>query len=84
MKKVAVLIVAGVALAGCSQYGAGTQQERIHHAAVVGGVVGAGIGAIATGSVHGAVVGAGIGAVAGAAIVAHHHADGYGHHHHTY
>ena len=71
MKKVAVLIVAGVALAGCSQYGAGTQQERIHQAAVIGGVAGGVIGGVATGSVGGAVVGAGIGAVAGAAIVAH-------------
>ncbi len=39
MKKVAVLIVAGVALAGCTHYGTGTQQERIHQAAVIGGVV---------------------------------------------
>ena len=77
MKRVAVLIVAGVALAGCSQYyGAGTQQERIHQAAVIGGVAGGVIGGVATGSFGGAVVGAGIGAAAGAAIVAHGH-DGY-------
>ena len=76
MKKVAVLIVAGVTLAGCSHYGAGTQHERIHHGALIGGVAGGVIGAT-TGSVGGVVVGAGIGALAGAAIAKAHTAHTY-------
>ena len=70
MKKVAVLVVAGMTLAGCSQYGAATQHERVHHGALIGGVAGGVIGAT-TGTVGGVVVGAGIGAVAGAAIAKH-------------
>jgi hypothetical protein len=67
MKKVAVLAVVGMTLAGCSTYPA---QDRVLRGALIGGATGGIVGAVATGTVGGAAVGAGIGAVAGAAIAA--------------
>jgi len=66
MKKLAVLTVVGMTLAGCSQY-TPAQHNKIVEGAVIGGVAGAVIGGIAGGG-GGLVIGAGIGAAAGAAI----------------
>ncbi len=68
MKKIAVLAVVGVSLAGCSHYYGYAPNDRVHRAALVGGIAGGVVGGVATGSVAGVAVGAGIGAVAGAAI----------------
>jgi Glycine zipper len=65
MKRAAVLIVAGISLAGCSAY---PTQDRVLNGALVGGTTGAIIGGVATGSLGGAAVGAGIGAMTGALI----------------
>jgi hypothetical protein len=77
MKRVAILMVMGVALAGCGHYGApglGTGvDQRIVHGAIIGGVAGGVIGGVATANVGGALIGAGLGAAAGAAIAAHIH-----------
>jgi hypothetical protein len=63
MSKFAAIALAGViaaaSLSGCSW----TPREQ--NSALVGGAVGAGVGALATHSVGGAVVGAGVGTVAG-------------------
>lgn len=62
MRKIATLavtVVVAASLAGCSW----TAREQ--NSALVGGAVGAGVGALATHSVGGAVVGAGVGTVAG-------------------
>ncbi len=74
MKKVAAILVVGVALSGCTHwpYGYGTTpHDRIAHGALVGAGVGGIAGAVATGTVQGAAVGAGIGALVGGAIGAH-------------
>lgn len=73
MKKVAAVLVLGVALAGCSHfpYHTGTPHDRIAHGALVGAGVGGIVGGVATGTWHGAAVGAGIGALVGGAIAAH-------------
>jgi hypothetical protein len=71
MRKIAAIVVVGVALSGCSHwpYGyQGTQHDRITHGALVGAGVGGIAGAVATGTVQGAAVGAGIGALVGGAI----------------
>ncbi len=68
MKKLAVLAVVGMTLAGCSQYA--TPHDRVVQGAVIGGVAGGIIGGVATGTFGGAAVGAGVGAVAGAAVAA--------------
>lgn len=70
MKKIAVLVVVGVSLAGCAHFPGHTHADKgpVHHGAVVGGVAGGIIGGVATGTWGGAAVGAGIGAAAGAAI----------------
>ncbi len=67
MNKVAVLIVAGFTLAGCSTF---PTQNRVLNGAIAGGTTGAVIGGVATGSFGGAAVGAGIGAMTGALIAA--------------
>jgi hypothetical protein len=63
MKRFAAIAVAGAlavsSLSGCSW----TPREQ--NGALVGGAVGAGVGALATHSVGGAVVGAGVGTLAG-------------------
>ncbi|MGE7369659.1 glycine zipper domain-containing protein [Neorhizobium sp. NPDC001467] len=59
MKKLMVLALAGLSLAGC------TQTER---GAGIGAASGAVIGGLATGNVRGAAVGGAIGGVAGAVI----------------
>jgi hypothetical protein len=59
MKKAIILILAGLAVAGC------TQTEK---GAGIGAASGAIIGGLATGNVRGAAVGAAIGGVAGAVI----------------
>jgi surface antigen len=56
---VALTLISGIALAGCT-----TSQG-----ALVGGATGAAIGGLATDSVGGAIVGAGVGALAGAILV---------------
>jgi hypothetical protein len=72
MKKIAAVMVLGVALSGCSlwPYG-GTQHDRMVHGALVGAGVGGVVGGVATGTLHGAAVGAGIGALVGGTIGAH-------------
>ncbi len=72
MKKIAAVMVLGVALAGCSQYGYGTH-DKIVKGALVGGGIGAVAGGVATGNLGGAAVGAGVGALVGGAIAAIHH-----------
>jgi len=69
MKRIAILIVAGLTLSGCTSL-SGYSGPRSHlvAGAVVGSVAGAMIGAITTGHGSGALVGAGIGAAAGAAV----------------
>ncbi|MDQ0456592.1 YMGG-like glycine zipper-containing protein [Rhizobium paknamense] len=59
MKKAIILIIAGLAVAGC------TETEK---GAGIGAASGAVIGGLATGNVRGAAVGAAIGGVAGAVI----------------
>lgn len=59
MKKAIILVLAGLAVAGC------TQTEK---GAGIGAASGAIIGGIATGNVRGAAVGAAVGGVAGAII----------------
>jgi len=73
MKKIAAVMVLGVALSGCSHwpYGGGTQHDRMVHGALVGAGVGGVVGGVATGTLHGAAVGAGIGALVGGTIGAH-------------
>ena len=66
MKKLAVLAVVGMTLAGCSQYSA--PQDRVVRGALIGAAAGGLIGGVATGTAGGVLVGAGIGAAAGAAI----------------
>ncbi len=75
MKKIAAVMVLGVALAGCSHYSS-PQHNRIVKGAVVGAGIGAVAGGVATGNLGGAAVGAGVGAVVGgtiAAVKAGHH-----------
>ena len=67
MKKIAAVMVLGVALAGCSHM-QGTQHDRVVKGALIGGVAGGVIGGVATGNFGGAAIGAAIGAAAGAAI----------------
>lgn len=59
MKKLAVVLVAVAALAGCT---------TVERDAALGGAAGAAIGGLATGRVGGAVVGGVVGAAAGALI----------------
>ena len=73
MKKIAVLMVMGIALAGCGHYGTGgvygsSVDQRVVHGAIIGGIAGGVIGGVATANAVGALVGAGLGAAAGAAI----------------
>ncbi|MDB5569470.1 MAG: hypothetical protein JWN93_653 [Hyphomicrobiales bacterium] len=63
MKKIVLVILATVALAGCSP-----RQERVAVGAGLGGAAGAVIGGLATGSAGGAVVGGVIGAAGGAVV----------------
>ncbi len=63
MKKFALVLLATVALAGCSP-----RQERAAVGAGIGGATGAVIGGLATGTAGGAVVGGVIGAAGGAVI----------------
>lgn len=73
MKQLAVIIVAGLTLAGCSQYYPPPRHnDAVTHGAVVGGIAGGLIGGVATGTLTGAAVGAGVGAGIGAAAAAHH------------
>ena len=72
MKKIAAVIVLGVAVSGCSHlytgYPNGTTHDRVVHGALVGAGVGGVAGGVATGTLHGAAVGAGIGALVGGLI----------------
>ena len=72
MKKIAAVIVLGVAVSGCSHlypgYQGGTTHDRVVHGALVGAGVGGVAGGVATGTLHGAAVGAGIGALVGGLI----------------
>jgi hypothetical protein len=67
MKKLAAVVVLGVALSGCSHM-YGTPHDRVVHGALIGAGVGGVVGGVATGNIGGVAVGAGIGALAGAAI----------------
>ena len=64
MKKVLIVAVMGLSLAGCET----ARQDRQAGGALIGGGTGALIGGLATNSVGGAVAGGVIGAVAGAVI----------------
>lgn len=75
MKKIAAVVLVGVALSGCSQYG--MPQDPIVKGVVVGAVTGAAAGGVATGNLGGAAVGAGVGALVGGAIAAVHAQQGY-------
>jgi hypothetical protein len=69
MKKIAAMMIVGVSLAGCSQYGYDTPHDKLVKGAIIGGVVGGVVGGVATGgNAGGILVGAGLGAAAGAAI----------------
>ena len=64
MRKVLIIMAAGLALAGCQT----VQQDRALTGGVIGGVAGTAIGAAAGGTVGSAVAGGAIGAGAGALI----------------
>ena len=66
MKKIAMLMIVGVTLSGCSSLFGYGPHSHIAEGIVVGSIA----GGVATGTIGGAVVGAGIGAAAGAAIAA--------------
>jgi len=68
MKKIAAMMVIGVALSGCSLYQGGTQHDRVVHGALIGAGIGGVVGGVATGNLGGAAVGAGIGALVGGTI----------------
>ena len=69
MKRIAVILVAGLTLSGCSSlFGVSGPHNHLVAGAVVGSVAGAIIGGLTTGTGNGALVGAGIGAAAGAAV----------------
>jgi osmotically inducible lipoprotein OsmB len=65
MKRVAVVVVAGMTLSGCFNWPTG---NPVVNGAIVGGVTGAVIGGVASGNVGGAAIGGGIGAATGALI----------------
>lgn len=69
MKKIAAIMVLGVALAGCS-HSSSPYHNRIAKGAVVGGGIGAVAGGVATGNLGGAAVGAGVGALVGGTVAA--------------
>jgi hypothetical protein len=75
MKKIAAVVLVGVALSGCSQYG--VAHDPIVKGAVVGAVTGAAAGGVASGNLGGAAIGAGVGALVGGAIAAVHAHHGY-------
>jgi len=77
VKKLAVLLIAGLTLTGCSHLYSPHHNDPVSHAAVAGGVAGGLIGGVATGTLTGAAVGAGVGAGVGAAAAAHHHRRAY-------
>jgi hypothetical protein len=64
MKNVAVIVVAGLTLAGCASFP--TDNPTVN-GAIVGGTTGAIIGGVASGGT-GALIGAGVGAATGALI----------------
>jgi hypothetical protein len=69
MKRIAVLVMVGMTLSGCSSlFGYPTPRSHLVSGAVIGSVAGAIIGGVVTGTGAGALVGAGIGAAAGAAV----------------
>lgn len=72
MKKIAAIVVLGVALSGCSHWYGATPHDRVVHGALVGAGVGGVAGGVATGTLGGAAVGAGIGALVGGLIGATH------------
>lgn len=64
MKKIIIVVAAGLMLAGCQT----ARQDRAVQGAVIGGVAGTAIGAAAGGSVGSAVAGGVVGAAAGGII----------------
>lgn len=72
MKKIAAVMVIGVALSGCSHWGYAVHSDPVLKGALVGAGVGAAAGGVATGTLGGAAVGAGIGALVGGLVGAHH------------
>jgi hypothetical protein len=65
MRKVAVVVIAGMTLSGCWNFPTG---NPVVNGAIVGGVTGAVVGGVATGNVGGAAIGGGLGAATGALI----------------
>ena len=65
MKRIAVVVVAGMSLSGCWNF---PTNNPVVNGAVIGGVTGAVIGGVATGNLGGAAIGGGIGAATGALI----------------
>lgn len=65
MKRVAVIVVAGMTLSGCWNY---PTANPVVNGAIIGGATGAVIGGVATGNLGGAAIGGGIGAATGALI----------------
>jgi osmotically inducible lipoprotein OsmB len=65
MRKVAIVLVAGVALSGCANWP--TNNPAVN-GAIVGGTAGAVIGGVGSGNIGGAAVGGAIGAATGAVV----------------
>jgi hypothetical protein len=67
MKKVAVIVVAGMTLSGCWNW---PTHNRVVNGAIIGGTAGGVIGGVATGNAGGVLAGIGIGAATGAVVAA--------------
>ena len=65
MRKIAVVLVAGLTLSGCWNF---PTNNRVANGAIIGGVTGGVIGGVATGNLGGAAIGVGVGAATGALI----------------
>jgi uncharacterized protein YceK len=65
MRKLAIVLVAGVSLSGCVTF---PTHNRVLNGALIGGATGAVVGLVSSHNLGGTLIGAGIGAGAGAVI----------------